>query len=234
MVGNDIVDLLDRDSDPSTLHPRFDERVFAPHELRALQSSADPSFLRWRFWAAKEAAYKAVKKVHPQAVFSPVRFRVALFAVGDDATERGTVRCDVARCEVRVETRDGFVHAVARVAGAGMGGRLSPSGRLFTEVLRVAPSDQDTGDGQALGRSVRALARSRIARELGVSPDALEIRKQGRVPQVWLRGAPAACDLSLSHHGGCVAFACELAAPTLSRVNGNTIVAAPGAALGAQ
>ena len=32
MVGNDIVDLRDRDSDPATLHPRFDERVFAPHE----------------------------------------------------------------------------------------------------------------------------------------------------------------------------------------------------------
>jgi len=54
------------------------------------------------------------------------------------------------------------------------------------------------------------VALRRLAETLGVDPADLEIRKRGRVPELCRRGRPAAADLSLSHHGAVVAFACEL------------------------
>jgi phosphopantetheinyl transferase (holo-ACP synthase) len=220
MVGNDVVDLRDPDCDPATLHPRFDERVFAPDERRALlfasaqrgallpsedPSSAGGASLRWRFWAAKEAAYKAVVKLHPHVVFSPARFRTEW-----STAERGFVTCDAARCEVRVEEREGSVHAVARVVGARLRevpGRAAHG--LFEGVYRAAPRDGIAEDPEAPGRIVRAFARLRLAAVLGLDVRALAIRKRGRVPELWFDGQPTGCDLSLSHHGAVVAFACD-------------------------
>ncbi len=77
MVGNDVVDLRARIV-AGPRHPRFDARVFAPSEHRALRESAEPDALRWAFWAAKEAAYKVAKKLDDEAVWSPVRFVVRI------------------------------------------------------------------------------------------------------------------------------------------------------------
>jgi phosphopantetheine--protein transferase-like protein len=210
MVGNDVVDLRDRDSDPSTLHSRFDERVLAPNELRALCASSDAPTHRWRLWAAKEAAYKALKKLDNATVFSPTRFRVALRRLaGAVVAHTGTVACGAERCDVRVEERDGFVHAIARVTGSVV---RTDRERLLSEALRVAPNEIGR-DAHAPGRIARELALSRIAAVLSVAPDALEIRKEGRIPKLWLHGEPAPCDLSLSHHGEVVAFACLASTP---------------------
>ena len=43
-----------------------------------------------------------------------------------------------------------------------------------------------------------------------VQEDALEIRMQGRVPTLWLDDRATGTDLSLSHHGEWVAFACRI------------------------
>ncbi len=76
MLGNDVVDLCDRDSHPTTLHPRFDERVFTDGERAALAASDSIGRERWRIWAAKEAAYKAARKLDARICFSPRRFVV--------------------------------------------------------------------------------------------------------------------------------------------------------------
>jgi len=204
MVGNDVVDLRDRESDPATLHPRFDARVFDASEREALARSDDPDTLRWQLWAAKEAAYKAVKKTDPRTVFSPARFRVALEPAAASRQRGVVVRSD--DCfDVDVETRDGVVHAVARSSPPAASG--APE-RVVYGVLRM-PAD-GARDPAGPGRVARSFSRERLAPLFDASPDELEIRKRGRVPEVWLRGARAGADLSLSHHGDVVAFACAL------------------------
>ncbi len=97
MIGNDVVDLRDRDARPETLHPRFDARVFSPAERLALERSEDPDRQRWRLWSAKEAAYKLARKLDPSSTFSPSRFEVEL-----DRDSRGTVCYRGRRIAVRV------------------------------------------------------------------------------------------------------------------------------------
>ena len=69
MLGNDVVDLRDPDSDVATHPARFDERVFAPGERALIQHSAQPARLRWQLWSAKEAAFKAAKKRSAATIF---------------------------------------------------------------------------------------------------------------------------------------------------------------------
>jgi phosphopantetheinyl transferase (holo-ACP synthase) len=215
MVGNDVVDLNDRDADPGSLNPRFDARVFSAEELETLRVSARPVQLRWRLWAAKEAAYKAVSKAHPEIVFSPLRFRVELGRpFGKTEVETGVVSCSAGRCQVSVAESDAAVHAVARFDPP-CRREASEAPTLHRGQLRVAPARTVCEDPHAPSRVVRAFSRVRLAEILGVDADELEIRRRGRIPELWIGGVRAEADLSLSHHGTVVAFACEL--PTRGR-----------------
>ena len=62
-------------------NPRFDARVFCERE-RALIASDATQRVRWVLWAAKEAAYKAAKKLDRATVWAPARFEVTLEAQG--------------------------------------------------------------------------------------------------------------------------------------------------------
>ncbi len=69
MLGNDIVDLQNLN-----VHPRFLEKVCTAHEQRVVAFSSNPFLAMWTHWAAKEATYKAVKKMDSNALFSPKKF----------------------------------------------------------------------------------------------------------------------------------------------------------------
>jgi len=191
MVGNDVVDLLDPAVAAGPRHPRFDARVFAPSEHRALRESTEPNPLRWAFWAAKEAAYKVAKKLDAAAVWSPLRF-VVCFERGLE----GTVEYKGRRIPVQVERDAESVHALAT-------DRVESFARLRSSVA--------TFEGTAAGASiaVRALARAQLAPLLGVPADQLEIARRDRIPVLRIAGSDAPFDLSLSHHGRFVAFAAE-------------------------
>ena len=191
MVGNDVVDLSDRSVVLGPRHPRFDARVFAPSEHRALRESAEPNPLRWAFWAAKEAAYKVAKKLDAAAVWSPLRF-VVCFERGLE----GAVDYEGRSIPVQVERDAERVHALAT-------DRVESFARLRASVA--------TFEGPPAGASaaVRALAREHLAPLLGVAPEQLEIARRERIPVLRIAGSDAPFDLSLSHHGRFVAFAAE-------------------------
>jgi phosphopantetheinyl transferase (holo-ACP synthase) len=193
MIGNDVVDLLDPAVQPGATHPRFDERVFTPEEREAIAASGAPNRLRWMLWAAKEAAFKVARKLDPRAVFSPARFAVAL-----ESTLRGVVRHGERRIAVRIHEDAAAIHAVAASDGASLA-------RVRAEV--VALPEPDRGGSAS---AVRSLAIGEIARAMGAPPGDLEIVKQDRIPHLLLRGEQSGVDLSLSHHGRLVAFACEV------------------------
>lgn len=197
MVGNDVVDLGDPEVQPGAQHPRFDARVFAPCERDALEASGAPHRLRWILWAAKEAAYKVAKKLDPAAIFSPSRFCVRL-----DADLRGEVEFEERRIPVQIDEDCLRLHAVAS------------SDAELLPTLRQQVAFLPGGLGSA-PEAVRALATLGVADWLGARPQELSIRRMGRVPVLFRGDVPAAVDLSLSHHGRFVAFACHRGGPCI-------------------
>lgn len=179
MIGNDVVDLHDPEARPCATHPRFDARVFADCERFAIAAGDDPNRLRWRLWAAKEAAYKVARKLDRRAVFSPVRFVVA-----------GSVVMHEGRAfALSFEDGEEYVHAVVR---------SGPAGATWSGVQAVA-------DASSL--VVRGAAITAAAAILGENERDLSIATRDRIPRLEVRGHAAPLDLSLSHHGRFVAWA---------------------------
>ena len=191
MVGNDVVDLRDRSVATGPRHPRFDARVFAPSEHRALRESDEANPLRWAFWAAKEAAYKVAKKLDDAAIWSPVRFVVHI-----DASGAGRVEHEGRDISVRVEKDAERVHAVACDTEASLS-------RVRARVAELPAADANPS------ATVRALAREDLAGVLERGAELLEIARRGRIPVLRVDGEDAPLDLSLSHHGRFVAWATE-------------------------
>ena len=195
MIGNDVVDLRDPETRPGAHHPRFDGRVFAPSERDLLERSGAPNRLRWMLWAAKEAAYKVARKIDPRTVFSPARFVVEL-----DETLRGFVQYAGAKLPLLLREDATTVHAIA-------------SDRSLDEEHLVFAVEEVSAIGEteaSASRAARALAIDHLAPRLGTAARQLEIRRENRVPHLFVAGAEAPVDLSLSHHGELVAFACEV------------------------
>jgi phosphopantetheinyl transferase (holo-ACP synthase) len=209
MIGNDIVDLLDPDAQPSERTPAFDARVFTPAEQARIAASRDGVRERWIIWAAKEAAYKLARKCDARTPFVPKRFEVkpgTARAAASPAAGRGhlqgRVSWDGGVFDCDWISAPGFVHALCRKPA-------TPAPDCLA-IERVEALGAPDARPDAPSRAVRRLARCEIARALGVDPGALEIRQTGRIPFLYLDQGPLAADLSLSHHGTRVAFACRL------------------------
>jgi len=208
MLGNDVVDLLDPDADPSTLSVRFDERVFSGAERDQLVRARDEASERWCLWAAKEAAYKLARKLDAAMIFSPVRFHVEVDAAEPGGTERtGRVHHESLDCELRLWCDHESVHALVVRSG-----QDDPPARFDVAhgVVRLPEGDADLASPDGPGRLARRLARVEVARALGVPAEKIEIRREQRIPIVYRDGRPADVDLSLSHHGALVAWAFRL------------------------
>ena len=210
MIGNDIVDLRDRDARPESFRARFDERVFSADERHAMAHDPVPLARRWAHWAAKEAAYKLAKQIDSTFVFTPARL-VARFssqgttsgAVGARLERHGHLELPrrlgpgIATLELRsFETAD-YVHVIAVPVDSDWGGI-----DLMAESI-----DLDVDDPSA---AVRAVAIREISRSLGVAAERLSIGREGRIPTVELDGMRTALSLSLSHHGGWIGYATRL------------------------
>ena len=194
MVGNDVVDLRDLETRARGLHPRFDARVFAGSEGEALKASQAPERLRWRLWAAKEAAYKVARKLDPRVVFSPSRFVVTL-----DDVHQGRVSWATGTVSVVLHEDGESVHAIATDDAA------SESRILHARAVASNPREAS--------QAVRRLAIQSVAERLSTDPQLLHVIRRDRIPHLVIGkavSAPRSLDLSLSHHGRFVAFACDL------------------------
>ena len=213
MLGNDIVDLQDSDARPESFRARFDDRVFSAEEQRAIAQDSNPLARRWAHWGAKEAAYKLAKQLDSRFVFTPGRL-VADYV--DDENDVEVSRRVAPRLERRGELELPFalpewtrmlelrsfetpdrVHVVAVPQGSDWG----------AVEMAVEPLDRKSDDASV---AVRTLAIRRISRSLGVAPERLSIGREGRIPTVELDGLRTPLSLSLSHHGGWIAYAMRL------------------------
>jgi hypothetical protein len=194
-LGNDVVDLGDPEARLDGRHPRFEERVFTPGERAALAASRQRQRLHWALWAAKESAYKARKRLAPEAVFSPREYEVELSplpAAGEPGVVSGHARRHGEAFALEVQVDGATVHAIARAGPE----KATPARILW----RVVPAVGDPG------LSVRRLAAAAIGSALGLDPG--DLRIAGRPPALLHRGRVLGATVSLSHHGRFVAFAC--------------------------
>jgi phosphopantetheinyl transferase (holo-ACP synthase) len=199
MLGNDVVDLADREARAEGLHPGFDRRVLGPEERAWLRESRQPERDRWVLWAAKESAYKAARRLDPSVVFSPSRFAVRLQS--DPRGFVGQVSHAAQHFSVSVEVGARFVHAVSR---------LEPwTGAEPLVAVRVVPGEGALAPSAA-SAEVRGLARRALAVALGLAPAAFSFDRSGRLPLLRVGGRESGSALSFSHHGRCAAFSVAL------------------------
>ena len=91
---------------------------------------------------------------------------------------------------------------------------------VLLAVELLVPSGQEA---KALSEAVRSLAATRLAIALRVDAGAIEIREQDRLPELFVGGVRAPADLSLSHHGEIVGFACEIFEARRASVAGRSL-----------
>lgn len=182
MIGNDVVDLAEAETRDGAQHPGFDARVFDAAERAAIAADADPRRRRWMLWAAKEAAYKALRRGDAGFVFAPRALRVGLGADG-----RGTVETPAGALAVRVVVDGDAVSALATAPG-------TPPEAVSEHVLPRAPGPAPRhAIHRALGERL-----GRAAAERGHGDPAV-LERRGRVPS--LRVGSRRFPVSISHHG---------------------------------
>ncbi|MDJ0785554.1 MAG: 4'-phosphopantetheinyl transferase superfamily protein [Myxococcota bacterium] len=205
LIGNDVVDLRDPEARPGASHPRFERRVFGDRERRSIEASACRERSLWAHWAAKEAAFKALRRQRPDLPFHPRGFEVSL---------RGRLRPRVSsllRGDVRVSglSLPVFARIDAERVHAWVGGAT----QVAAERIRPGACPSESARALAL-----AMARTRFPGE------ALRVEREDRIPtlvrtpfrttaasndDVGSAREPDVCrvPLSLSHHGRFVACA---------------------------
>jgi phosphopantetheine--protein transferase-like protein len=193
-IGNDIVDLGTVEPD---LHPRFQSRVFTAREIAQIQ---DQRSKLWAFWSAKEAAYKALKRINPQLVFSPVKFEFD--AVSSSITFEN-LRLDC--CQI---LNNEYVHSSCTNVPD-----LLRVGNYQTWIEDFSSSDSKDISEVSPSVAVRRLAIRKVAALLKLETYNLDIStlqtaylsKKSAVPILTHKGQPCPHLLSFSHHGRFVA-----------------------------
>lgn len=204
IIGNDIVDLKTADAQGKAGNERFMGRVLTPGEQEAIRRSAHPDALLWAFWAAKEAAYKAVSKAAPGVSSAPRRYRVTIDLQKWPDTASGLVKTPRGTALIRIFYRQDCVHCIA---SAGSSPDFSD---IISGLKQIAPGKGPVSVRESA--AARNAAGARIASFLGINPDDIRIlretgpRGQGP-PMVHIKGKRAPIDISLSHDGRFAAYA---------------------------
>jgi phosphopantetheine--protein transferase-like protein len=217
-VGNDVVDLAAPGARGKWRDERFLRRVFTAAEAALIRGAHDPDRTLWLLWAAKEAAFKVVRQLRPEAPFAHRQLAVAPATDAAPRRLRGRVivRGLLGPHDVAVEAawRHGraYVHCLATAGTPGPAQVRAALGRLPVAAPGAAAGERSAT--QALeSEAVRRLAR-RLAAAAGLG--AVEVvrarRDDGRLaaPRLHAPGAPAPLagwSLSLSHDGRFVAAA---------------------------
>jgi phosphopantetheinyl transferase (holo-ACP synthase) len=191
-VGNDVVDIRHPLCQPDAIHPRFDTRAFSAREIALLAATDKAHQIRWSLWAAKESAFKALRKLDSQVRFIPRDFEVILGDARAEVTHR------LARFSVWLDHTDQWVHALASQADE------KPDLQLDGDTSADPGSDEE-----GLRDRVRRLASYALGTLLEITPSEIEIVSVDRVPKFLWRGDSLPYDLSLSHDGRFVSCAWE-------------------------
>lgn len=211
-MGNDIVDLNAPGAVNKSQNTRFMKKVFTAEETQAIRQSNYPDAMLWALWAAKETTYKVVAKSIPDAIFSPLKYRVKL--VRDEAiitgnTQTGTVTTQSGVVTVCVFFHENHVHCIG-INGKHRDMRKIYHGygfeeRAYADYPSLSPAARES-------LAARKLALKHIAQCCGRNIEDMEIIKNGEArapgpPMLYFKGKQDKIDISLSHDGRYVAYA---------------------------
>jgi hypothetical protein len=187
VIGNDVVDLLDRETQPGTQHRLFEARVFTNRERECWRGRppSEAHWVRWAHWAAKESAYKALRRDDPMCIFAPRRFVVEL-DVGDGGGT-GWVRVEGRQLRLFVTGDREHVHAWTTLG-------VAPSARPVCTARRIP-----------WGANPRQAVRDLLRESVPPAAACVSLERVGRIPQLRVGGGE--WPVSLSHHGQFVAVA---------------------------
>ncbi|MDO9264310.1 MAG: 4'-phosphopantetheinyl transferase superfamily protein [Desulfosalsimonadaceae bacterium] len=196
---------------------RFMERVLTSNEQKSVRGSAHPNRLLWAFWAAKETAYKAVNKLHPDVSSAPGRYEVQLEGEGESAPGvhaiSGVVYTPRGPVPVRVMFAPDYVHCIGGYSRSGNQDGIECGMEWGVGAIDTYPeSDCNKSLSERESYAARFLAASKIAGILHCHPQDIVITRQNHqsksgLPKVYVKGKPAGLDISLSHDGRFAAFA---------------------------
>lgn len=177
-IGIDIVDLH---TEEPALHPRYYERVLTKFERSQAKSVQD----LWRYWAAKEAAFKTLSAISPGLIFSPSSFEFDV--------KQSLVRSNGIEVAIRINANSNYVVAVAANSP-----EILNSSRLQFWVGELADQDPSV--------AVRELACRKLAPLLGVGSESISFEGgKGGALRLVVEGVGVEHLVSFSHHGRFVA-----------------------------
>ena len=201
-VGNDVVDLAAPGSLGKSGDGRFCGRVFTAEERALIAGAARPDAILWAFWAAKEAAYKAVSRGDPAVCSIPRQYRVVLETeneAGTSALLAGKVITPGGELALRISLEADWVHALATGAEEDV-----------ERICQHVELREGTGSNVNPSTFVREALLREIARRLDCPAGDLSVVKDSDapgVPRVLFRGRLLAAEVSFSHDGRFAAFA---------------------------
>jgi phosphopantetheine--protein transferase-like protein len=210
-VGNDIVDLKAPEAQGKAADERFLERVLAPAERDRIAPAGLSDRMLWAFWAAKEAAYKAVCRSRPGISAAPARYEVSFCPGAPEELLSGYVDTPGERVDVALFFHEDFLHCLAAE------GSLLHSGLLVSKSERLFDSRADLSSisPEFQSRRVREMAASGLSRRLGIAARDIQIRRFRSPrglgpPAVYIRGGRSPHEISLSHHGRFAGYAAAI------------------------
>ncbi|SME95896.1 4'-phosphopantetheinyl transferase family protein [Pseudobacteriovorax antillogorgiicola] len=169
IIGNDIIDL----TEPPP-HPRFFQRITSEREKRYFSDSV---LMCHQLWAAKEAAFKAIRQQRT------INFIPAAFQVNSKLNK---IRFEDIELGLHYEQDQNFLHCLAMPASCAGTYRISSSSPSPAAAVRQTLID--------------------LWSDLGNKPITVEqIQKKNGVPQIIAGGSSRG--ISLTHHGSYVAAA---------------------------
>lgn len=191
MIGNDVIDLIDPESQPQRQHRRFDKLAFSSEERRVLRRMGNSHTQRWAMWAAKESAYKLFKQTDSSVRFTPRRFEVSW-----EAHDRCTVANNGNIAWVQLRFGVDYVHALALAEAPNDDCLLPP-----VAIIRL-----DSPPQRPPSVEIRKLVKQMAALWLDRSPADLQVVTEEKIPRLVNANGDHCAHLSLSHHGRYMAF----------------------------
>lgn len=202
--GNDVVDLkcpLIREhfySESGELSFDVDwlDRHLTPREFEYLNASGDPYKTFWKFFAAKEAAYKAFSQSGIATPSGGFRWLETDLFLRKVVHRPSGAQADI----LFTDDDDDKIHCLSVLRGGVLGDSDSPGDVLWK--VEALPAGRHAGD-YARERCLDFIAESND--EIS-SPGALAFSDLGGVPQILHRGKAQDWGVSISHSGRYVAY----------------------------
>ena len=199
-IGNDIVDFA---AVGVALHSRYLDRVFSNEEQVRIGDSGSRF---WQYWAAKESAYKAYKRIFPNLKFSPISFT---FNHENSlvVSTRGAISCESI-------VTDDFVYVSCAMPTNPKKSGCEQSQAIESWIVKDETLLDRLKDSPTVSARIRTFAIKTIAKKLEIESERIYISNEtysphryDKIPLLFVDSKPSTRLISLSHDGRFLAFA---------------------------